>query len=132
VPGRPVLYRTTAAFLRSFGLNSLEELPLQTGLAPDRRLIRCRLSWRALTRRRRAYLDITDDNFDSRTAYNGSYCLYMLSRVGLIAEYSSGGFKAWVKISLVKIQLYPLRGKIRAKRQGPKPPKKRKAEIPVK
>ena len=27
VPGRPVLYRTTAAFLRSFGLASLEELP---------------------------------------------------------------------------------------------------------
>ena len=27
VPGRPVLYRTTAAFLRSFGLSSLEALP---------------------------------------------------------------------------------------------------------
>ncbi len=27
VPGRPVLYRTTAAFLRCFGLSSLEELP---------------------------------------------------------------------------------------------------------
>ena len=27
VPGRPVLYRTTAGFLRAFGLKSLEELP---------------------------------------------------------------------------------------------------------
>ena len=27
VPGRPILYRTTAAFLRTFGLTSLEELP---------------------------------------------------------------------------------------------------------
>ena len=27
VPGRPILYRTTPAFLRTFGLNSLEELP---------------------------------------------------------------------------------------------------------
>lgn len=27
VPGRPILYRTTSAFLRSFGLSSLEELP---------------------------------------------------------------------------------------------------------
>ena len=27
VPGRPILYRTTKAFLRSFGLSSLEELP---------------------------------------------------------------------------------------------------------
>ena len=27
VPGRPVLYRTTAAFLRTFGITSLEELP---------------------------------------------------------------------------------------------------------
>ncbi len=27
VPGRPVLYRTTAAFLRTFGISSLEELP---------------------------------------------------------------------------------------------------------
>ena len=27
VPGRPILYRTTADFLRTFGLNSLEELP---------------------------------------------------------------------------------------------------------
>jgi len=27
VPGRPILYRTTPVFLRSFGLSSLEELP---------------------------------------------------------------------------------------------------------
>ena len=27
VPGRPILYRTTTAFLRTFGLSSLEELP---------------------------------------------------------------------------------------------------------
>ena len=27
VPGRPVLYRTTAAFLRTFGITSLDELP---------------------------------------------------------------------------------------------------------
>ena len=27
VPGRPILYRTTRNFLRSFGLSSLEELP---------------------------------------------------------------------------------------------------------
>ena len=27
VPGRPIQYRTTAAFLRTFGLESLEELP---------------------------------------------------------------------------------------------------------
>lgn len=27
VPGRPILYRTTADFLRTFGLESLEELP---------------------------------------------------------------------------------------------------------
>lgn len=27
VPGRPILYRTTPTFLRSFGLSSLEELP---------------------------------------------------------------------------------------------------------
>ena len=29
VPGRPVLYQTTAAFLRAFGLSSLDELPPQ-------------------------------------------------------------------------------------------------------
>ena len=27
VPGRPILYRTTADFLRTFGLESLEDLP---------------------------------------------------------------------------------------------------------
>ena len=27
VPGRPILYRTTKNFLRSFGMSSLEELP---------------------------------------------------------------------------------------------------------
>jgi segregation and condensation protein B len=27
VPGRPIVYRTTTIFLRSFGLSSLEELP---------------------------------------------------------------------------------------------------------
>ena len=27
VPGRPILYRTTPDFLRTFGLNSLEDLP---------------------------------------------------------------------------------------------------------
>ena len=27
VPGRPILYRTTKNFLRSFGLSNLEELP---------------------------------------------------------------------------------------------------------
>ncbi len=36
VPGRPVLYKTTAAFLRSFGLNSLDELPARAGLVPGR------------------------------------------------------------------------------------------------
>lgn len=36
VPGRPVTYRTTAHFLRTFGLNSLAELPpLPTGGEPD-------------------------------------------------------------------------------------------------
>jgi len=28
VPGRPILYRTTPAFLRTFGLSSLDELPV--------------------------------------------------------------------------------------------------------
>jgi len=28
VPGRPTVYRTTSAFLRSFGLRSIEELPM--------------------------------------------------------------------------------------------------------
>ena len=28
IPGNPIVYRTTSNFLRSFGLNSLEELPL--------------------------------------------------------------------------------------------------------
>ena len=27
VPGRPIQYQTTPAFLRTFGLSSLEELP---------------------------------------------------------------------------------------------------------
>ena len=36
VPGRPVTYRTTAQFLRCFGLTSLEELPpLPTDTEPD-------------------------------------------------------------------------------------------------
>jgi segregation and condensation protein B len=36
VPGRPVTYRTTAHFLRTFGLNSLAELPpLPTSGEPD-------------------------------------------------------------------------------------------------
>ncbi|MEG0824216.1 MAG: SMC-Scp complex subunit ScpB [Oscillospiraceae bacterium] len=36
VPGRPVLFRTTKTFLRSFGLSSLEELPeLPNGSAED-------------------------------------------------------------------------------------------------
>ncbi len=33
VPGRPILYRTTDSFLRSFGLTSLEQLPLIAGFA---------------------------------------------------------------------------------------------------
>lgn len=40
VPGRPLLYKTTAGFLRAFGLSSLEELPeieelQQSGLAGE-------------------------------------------------------------------------------------------------
>ena len=36
VPGRPILYRTTPTFLRSFGLSSLEELPeLPSATAED-------------------------------------------------------------------------------------------------
>ena len=36
VPGRPVTYRTTAHFLRTFGLQSLNDLPaLPTGSEPD-------------------------------------------------------------------------------------------------
>ena len=35
VPGRPILYRTTPAFLRTFGLTSLEELPPMDRTAAD-------------------------------------------------------------------------------------------------
>ena len=39
VPGRPILYRTTQNFLRSFGLSSLEELPeLPSASAEDEQL----------------------------------------------------------------------------------------------
>jgi segregation and condensation protein B len=42
-PGRPTLFRTTAAFLRTFGLRSLEELPAFEGAggeeAPDAQLL---------------------------------------------------------------------------------------------
>lgn len=39
VPGRPILYRTTQNFLRSFGLSSLEELPdLPNASAEDEQL----------------------------------------------------------------------------------------------
>ena len=35
VPGRPILYRTTKAFLRAFHLNSLEDLPEIAGLEAE-------------------------------------------------------------------------------------------------
>lgn len=35
VPGRPVLFRTTKTFLRSFGLSSLEELPELPSATPE-------------------------------------------------------------------------------------------------
>ena len=35
VPGRPILYRTTATFLRSFGLRDLEELPELPDSSPE-------------------------------------------------------------------------------------------------
>ena len=35
VPGRPILYRTTSAFLRTFGLSSLEELPELPAPVPE-------------------------------------------------------------------------------------------------
>ena len=35
VPGRPILYRTTPVFLRSFGLSSLDDLPELPAAAPD-------------------------------------------------------------------------------------------------
>lgn len=38
VPGRPRLYRTTKAFLRSFHLNSLEDLPEMPGMEADGQL----------------------------------------------------------------------------------------------
>jgi len=38
VPGRPILYRTTDAFLRIFGLNSLEDLPPLPDELDDRQL----------------------------------------------------------------------------------------------
>ncbi|MCR4771040.1 MAG: SMC-Scp complex subunit ScpB [Oscillospiraceae bacterium] len=38
VPGRPVLFRTTAAFLRAFGLKSLEELPPRAASLPGSEL----------------------------------------------------------------------------------------------
>ena len=38
VPGRPHLYRTTKTFLRSFHLNSLEDLPEMPGLEQDGQL----------------------------------------------------------------------------------------------
>ena len=38
VPGRPRLYRTTKAFLRTFHLNSLEDLPEMPGMEADGQL----------------------------------------------------------------------------------------------
>ncbi len=42
VPGRPILYRTTPAFLRTFGLSSLDELPqiekITVGVREDQQL----------------------------------------------------------------------------------------------
>ena len=35
VPGRPILYRTTQTFLRSFGLSSLEDLPDLPSASPE-------------------------------------------------------------------------------------------------
>lgn len=35
VPGRPILYRTTQSFLRSFGLHSLDELPELPDSTPE-------------------------------------------------------------------------------------------------
>ena len=35
VPGRPILYRTTPVFLRSFGLSSLDELPELPATTPE-------------------------------------------------------------------------------------------------
>ena len=35
VPGRPILYRTTSAFLRTFGLSSLEQLPELPAPVPE-------------------------------------------------------------------------------------------------
>ena len=35
VPGRPILYRTTPTFLRSFGLTTLEELPELPNASPE-------------------------------------------------------------------------------------------------
>lgn len=35
VPGRPILYRTTEVFLRSFGLNSLQQLPPLESFGPE-------------------------------------------------------------------------------------------------
>ncbi|WP_294548768.1 SMC-Scp complex subunit ScpB [uncultured Pseudoflavonifractor sp.] len=35
VPGRPILYRTTQTFLRSFGLSSLEDLPELPSASPE-------------------------------------------------------------------------------------------------
>ena len=38
VPGRPILYRTTKNFLRSFHLNSLEDLPEIPGMEAEGQL----------------------------------------------------------------------------------------------
>ncbi len=35
MPGRPILYRTTQNFLRSFGLKTLEELPELPDSSPE-------------------------------------------------------------------------------------------------
>ena len=35
MPGRPILYRTTPNFLRSFGLKSLEDLPELPDSTPE-------------------------------------------------------------------------------------------------
>lgn len=43
VPGRPVLFRTTAAFLRAFGLKSLEQLPPKTAELPGSELTELQL-----------------------------------------------------------------------------------------
>jgi hypothetical protein len=130
VPGRPILYRTTPTFLRSFGLSSLEELPELPNASPEDGQLT--LEMQTALEQLKSQQEKPESSPTGGEEAGGEtmrawiilgtvlVLLFLLSlvRVGGVLEYSAQGLLVRIRLGRLRLTVFPMRKRARK----PRPP----------